>query len=124
VNFDRVSTEFIRLSMPGKVAEYVLSGTPILVYGPPNVAQVASALGQGWAQVVSHRDPIQLSAAINALLTDALLRDRLARRARQVGLELFNLPVQRTRFEQALTALVSYHGDQPIRADAANPHGA
>src|SRR5260221_9876412 len=40
VNFDDHSMRYIRLSMPTKVPSYLVSGTPVLVYGPAEAAQV------------------------------------------------------------------------------------
>ena len=49
VNFDADSVRFIRYSMPAKLPAYMVSGTPILVYGSPATAQVRYAEEAGWA---------------------------------------------------------------------------
>ena len=78
VNFDRKSIDFIRLSMPTKVPAYLASGTPILVYGPRNVAQVEYALEAGWGHVVSERSMDDLVAGLKRIIDDADLRQRLS----------------------------------------------
>ena len=71
--------------MPTKVPAYLASGTPILVYGPPEAAQVAYAEREGWGLVVNRRNPQALDAAIAALQTDNSLRQRLSARARSLA---------------------------------------
>ena len=56
VNFDSATVRYIKYSMPTKVPAYLLSGTPILVYGPNEVAQVKYASSAGWGYVISNRN--------------------------------------------------------------------
>jgi len=84
VNFDEHSKRYIRLSMPTKVPSYLVSGTPVLVYGPPGVAQVEYARTAGWGFVVDGRDVEALADAIRRLATDGALRQRLSAAARRV----------------------------------------
>jgi len=72
------------LSMPTKVPSYLVSGTPVLVYGPPGVAQVEYARTAGWGFVVDGRDVEALADAIRRLATDGALRQRLSAAARRV----------------------------------------
>ena len=106
VNFDEDTLEFIRLSVPGKLAEYLSSGTPVLVYGPPEAAQVQSAIERKWGMVVERREPAQLRDAIARIGTDRTIRTALTKQARFIAHRYFNLPIQRARFEESLTALV------------------
>lgn len=78
VNFDAHSQRYIRLSMPTKVPAYLVSGTPVLAYGPPETAQIAYARAGGWAHVVDRRDPAALGAAIRRLASDMTLRRQLS----------------------------------------------
>jgi len=101
-NFDAASTAYMRLSMPTKVPAYLASGTPILVYGPPQVAAVAYASRQRWAEVVGERSVPALCAAIRRLLTDGPLRRMLAERALDVARVNHDAPRVRERFRAAL----------------------
>jgi glycosyltransferase involved in cell wall biosynthesis len=103
VNFDDASIRYIRLSMPTKVPSYLVSGTPVLVYGPAGVAQVDYARAAGWGEIVDRRDVAALGHAIMTLATDMNLRERLSATARRVAAERHDSATVRTQFQAALT---------------------
>jgi glycosyltransferase involved in cell wall biosynthesis len=72
---------FLALSMPTKTTSYMASGTPILVYAPPDTALAEYARESGWASVVSRRSTSELARAIRRLCTDRALRQRLRQTA-------------------------------------------
>lgn len=102
VNFDAATVRYIRYSMPTKVPEYLMSGTPVLVYGPEGVAQVDYARREGWALVVSTQGIAPLAAGIRDLLTDRDLRRRVTARGRALAVERHELAVVRQGFQDAL----------------------
>ena len=104
VNFDAHSVAFIRYSMPTKVPAYLFSGTPILVYGPPTVAQVDYAATEGWGLVVPDQGVDGLSAAIERLIDDQPLRERLVATARRVARQNHSASEVRPKFQAALAA--------------------
>lgn len=81
VNFDKESTHFIRYSMPTKIPGYLLSCTPILVYGPEEVAQVAYARELGWGLVTNRQNIETLAANLRRIITNRDLRRTLNDRA-------------------------------------------
>jgi glycosyltransferase involved in cell wall biosynthesis len=101
VNFDAASVRFIRHSMPTKVPAYLASGTPVLVYGPGEVDQVAYAAREGWGEVVSERSA--LGAAICRVLDDRDRRQALVARALDVARRNHDAATVRRRFQEALT---------------------
>ena len=107
VSFEPAAISFIRHSIPGKVAEYLMCGTPVLAYGPKEVAQIQFLTERGCAEVVSERDGSALADAIRRLATDEEHRVRLSARAREVALSEFNLPVLRERFQDAIATMVA-----------------
>ena len=100
VNFDAESVRFIRYSMPAKLPAYMISGTPILVYGPGEVAQVQYAMQEGWGHVV--RDRLALAAGIRAVLDDQALRRRLYSAAHAVVERNHDATKVRPAFQSAL----------------------
>jgi hypothetical protein len=104
VNFDAHSVRYIRLSMPTKVPSYLVSGTPILVYGPSGTAQVDYARGAGWGHVVDRQDRTALMTAIRRLAGDLALRQDLSATARRVAADRHDSATVRTGFQSALAA--------------------
>lgn len=91
VSFDPVAARFLRLSLPGKLAEYLASGTPVLYYGPADVAQARFLERERCAVLVTERDPARLRSAIERILDDGALRADLSRAGRRVAAERFDI---------------------------------
>jgi glycosyltransferase involved in cell wall biosynthesis len=113
VNFDQRSQRYIRYSMPAKVPFYMVSGTPILVYGPEGVASVDYARRDGWAMVVSERKPEALRSALRNLMRNEELREKLARTAQAVVQKNHDAVKIRADFQAALIA-AAQGGNQAI----------
>ena len=82
-DFNGPGVEFIRYSMPTKVSEYMATGTPILVVGPPKTALVEYAR-EGWAQVCSSDKADDIEASIQELINSHTLRDSIVARAQEL----------------------------------------
>jgi glycosyltransferase involved in cell wall biosynthesis len=99
-NTDAWSAKYLRLSMPTKAPAYMASGTPILVYGPSEIAPVRHAIRYGWADVVTRND--ELERAIARLVNAPQERERLAQRARAVAAEQYDAARVRVAFQHVL----------------------
>ncbi|MGQ0512037.1 MAG: hypothetical protein ACT4P9_15660 [Betaproteobacteria bacterium] len=104
VNFDAATVRYIRYSMPTKVPAYLFSGTPILAYGPEEVAQIRYATERDWALVVGQRGVAPLAAGLRRVLSEAPLRERLSANARRTALECHDASLVRVRFQGRLRA--------------------
>jgi glycosyltransferase involved in cell wall biosynthesis len=104
VNFDAHTIQYIRYSMPTKVPAYLAVGTPILVYGPAEVAQVSYAKKAGWGLPVTVRDMEALKQALKRLATDTQLRQVLSGCARQMAAMHHDARVVREQFQAALAS--------------------
>lgn len=113
VNFDEPSRRFIRYSMPTKVPEYMASGVPVLVYGPPEVAPVRYARSDGWGEVVDARDVVGLAGAIRRLADDPARRGGLVAAARNVVGRRHDGAVVRRQFRRTLAEARSAGGGGP-----------
>jgi len=102
VNFDEDSIHYIRYSMPTKVPAYLVSGTPVLVYGPATVAQVEYAATDGWGEVISKRGVGGIKRAILALWHDVARREHLSACAKEVARRNHDSRVVRLAFQDAL----------------------
>jgi transcription initiation factor TFIIIB Brf1 subunit/transcription initiation factor TFIIB len=93
--------------MPTKVPAYLTAGTPILAYGPKEVAQISYAVRDEWALVVAERDQDCLKSAIKRIAEDLDLRDRLRKKAIQIAQKNHDAIVVRTSFQGALRSVVN-----------------
>lgn len=103
VNFDADTIRYIRFSMPTKVPSYLVAGTPILVYGPPGLAQVEYARAAGWGMVVDTYGIDGLMNAIRTLSTDMTLRQTLSAAARTAAKDNHDATLVRARFQSVLS---------------------
>jgi len=79
--------DVIKTAAPGKLAEYLVSGVPILVHAPSFSYVARDARACGWGFVVDEPSPSLLAAAIHALLEDNALRARLVNNAGRIARE-------------------------------------
>lgn len=104
VNFDDYTIEYIRFSMPTKVPAYLATGTPILAYGPAEVAQISYAASAGWGMTVTRRDTDFLRQAVRQLASDMQLRRQLSARARDTAAERHDSQVVASAFQATLAS--------------------
>ncbi len=79
IDFSSESLRFMKYSMPTKTTEYMISGTPILVYASQETALYQYAEKYGWGFVVSKRDIEQIAGALRTLYKNESLREKLSR---------------------------------------------
>lgn len=104
-NFDHRSIDFIRYSMPTRVPAYLASGTPILLYGPSEVAQVQYAEKSSWGLVLVNRDIEMLKEAIMSLIEDTKYRAKLSACACKTALESHDVQHVHEIFRMSLATL-------------------
>lgn len=106
LNFDVVSSRWLRYSMLGKVAEYMISGTPVLLYGPADTASIEYASGENWGHTVTEPGQTKIEAALIKLISDTELRRNLAHTARKLALRDQDITRMRNAFQTALCEAV------------------
>jgi glycosyltransferase involved in cell wall biosynthesis len=103
VNFDNSAIRMVRYSMPTKVPEYLVSGVPVLLYGPKAIAQIDYAERAGWGYAVAERDGGALEAGIRRLVEDKPLRQKLVSQARSTAAAHHDSKKVRNAFFSALS---------------------
>jgi hypothetical protein len=98
----------MRYSMPTKVPSYLVSGTPCLVYGSPQTAQVQYALDAGWGHVIAQRSLPALKAGLRRIVEDLPLREMLSAAARKASAN-HDAKVVRPAFQNALRQAADAH---------------
>lgn len=104
--FDATS-DSIRLSVSSKAHLFMFSGVPTLVYSSPVTGIAHYARSDNWGILVDRRDPAILAAAIEALSTDAELRNRVVSQARSIALRNHHLPTIQASFEALMRNAVN-----------------
>lgn len=98
LSFDSVYDELIKISSPGKVGEYLASGRPVLVHAPPDSFISTYFRKHDCGLVVDQDDPKMLAQALENLLDDEELQQRLVKHAWQRAINDFSLEESRDRF--------------------------
>ena len=100
-DFDSKSISYLRYSMPTKASEYMVSGTPILLYSSIKTAVTCHALKYNWAYVVSEENKEKLEFAISELYEKKELRIKLANAAKEYAINHFESNKIREQFKNS-----------------------
>jgi glycosyltransferase involved in cell wall biosynthesis len=104
-DFDSDSVEFLKFSIQTKVAEYMISGTPILVFANKKTALAKYALQDDWALAVTENKRSTLTTALNELINNRELRRQLSAKAKEIAIKNEDAAVVRTNFRKVLSKL-------------------
>jgi glycosyltransferase involved in cell wall biosynthesis len=104
-DFDEKSIAFLRFSFSTKIPEYMISGTPVLVYADKQTALAKYALKGEWGYVVTDNNKENLKNSIRELYLNSSLRRQLAERALKIVLQNDNAEVVRENFRKCLNAV-------------------
>ena len=94
--------DIVRTAAPGKIGEYLAACRPILVHAPPDSFLASYFRDHQCGIVVDRRDPSELAAALELIVSDPAVRARLRARAWQRAEADFNLTDARRQFAQAI----------------------
>ena len=106
-DFSDESIRFIKYSMPTKAPEYMISGTPVIMFGPGETALMKDGQRNNWAKVVTENNVEALAEAINTLITNDALRKELAENAIRIAEANYNSVKIRNEFKEVISSLVS-----------------
>ena len=101
------SIRYIKYSMPTKAPEYMMSGTPVIVFGPAETALVIDAQQNKWATVVTENSVELLADAVNRLVTDESLRKQITSNAVRIAETNYDSAKVRSRFREVISSMVS-----------------
>jgi glycosyltransferase involved in cell wall biosynthesis len=104
-DFDDKGLNFIRLSMPTKVPEYLASGTPILFFAPESTALINYVRKKECGSVVVKNDARVLAESIAELLEKKDLRQKYSERGMDLAENDHNAEIVREKFQNALRSL-------------------
>lgn len=102
LDFDEEGIIFSQFSMPTKVSEYMISGTPILVFADRRTALANYALNDKWAYTISENKIEILSKGLHELYSNSDLRKEIASKAIKIAIQNENAEMVREEFRKAL----------------------
>lgn len=102
LSFGKEAPDLIRTAAPGKMAEYLVSGVPVLVHAPPDSYLSRDAREYGWGLVVDRPDVHALAEGVRVLFTDSALREQVVANATQVAATRHNEATLAARFRHEL----------------------
>lgn len=106
IDFTAQGISFLKYSMPTKASEYMISGTPILLYCHPDVSLHAHAQKYKWAYVVDKQNHVLLKESIKKLSNDLKLREELNKNAVKFSLENFDSLLVKQNFRKTLNQTI------------------
>ncbi len=100
--FDSPFPELIRTSAPGKTGEYLASRRPVLVHAPPDSFVSWYFRHHDCGVVVDDNNPEKLAEALNLILSDRQLRDRITTNAWQRANSDFSVEASQAAFAKLM----------------------
>lgn len=105
-DFSPKSIKYIQYSMPTKVPEYMMSGTPILIFAPEMTALVKYAKKSEWAKIVSKNDIPNLCIAIKDLILNKYSREKIGQNAKKIAKEKHDSRIVSHNFKKLISSIV------------------
>lgn len=105
-DFSMESIKYIKYSMPTKAPEYMISGTPILVFAPEGTAIIDYAKKYGWAKIVIENNEHELTTAIKDLIQNKTLREKIGQSAIKIAQKKHNSTIVSNNFKILICSLV------------------
>lgn len=101
-DFSDEGAEFLRYSMPTKASEYMISGTPILVYAPENAAVSAFFKMNKCGYCITRQDISEISDGILYMINNEGYRSQIGQNARTLAEARFSADIVRKEFQGLL----------------------
>lgn len=105
-DFSQQSIKFIRYSMPTKAPEYMMSGTPIIIFAPEVTATVKYAQEGNWAKVVIQNNINMLANVIKNLIQNENDRQQIAQNAIKIAETNHGSGMVRNHFKEVISSVV------------------
>ena len=106
-DFSSKSIKYIQYSMPTKASEYMISGTPIIIFAPEVTAIVKYAKEYRWATVITENNINILSEAIKELIEKKELRQQIAQNAIKIAEKNHNSIDVTNQFRKVILSIIN-----------------
>lgn len=105
-DFAPTAIKYIKLSMPTKAPEYMVTGSPILVFAPEETAIVKNASKYDWAQIITENNINAVSDGIKEMIENKALREKFAKNAIKMAEEEYNSTEVTAKFRNAICSVL------------------
>jgi len=104
-DFSSHGIKYLRFSMPTKASEYMISGTPVLVYAPA-LAAVSKFFSQNeCGYCITRQSKEDIVKAIRYMINDEEYRKKISRNAVNLAKERFDAEKVRDKFQKSIVNL-------------------
>jgi glycosyltransferase involved in cell wall biosynthesis len=101
-DFSPQGADYLKLSMPTKASEYMISGTPILAYSPAEAAVSKFFKFHECAYCVHKQDQTEIIKAVKFMLSNENYRKKIGSKAVEIAKESFSALKVRAEFQRLL----------------------
>ena len=106
-DFSSHGADYLKLSMPTKASEYMISGTPIFAYSPAEAAVSKFFNTHECAYCVHKQDQTEIIKAVKFMLSNEDYRKKIGSKAVEVAKENFSALKVRAEFQRLLIKAVN-----------------
>ena len=114
-DFSAHAIKFIRYSMPTKASEYMMSGTPVIVFAPEVTALAKYAKEHGWATVVTTNNVDVLISVLSNLVSHKEEREQIAHKAISLAELRHDSEIVTKEFRNVICSLVQVKAPSKIK---------
>lgn len=106
-DFSETAIKFIKFSMPTKAPEYMITGTPIIIFAPAETAIAQYASKDNWGKVITKNNLIDVSDGIKQLIQLENLREFYAKNAIRIAVKNHNAINITNKFRETICSIMS-----------------
>jgi len=106
-DFSPKSIKYIKYSMPTKAPEYMISGTPMIIFAPEETAIVQYAMKHEIGFIISENKVNGIAASIRQLIDNKELRSRIGHQAVQIAAQNHNSKFVNRNFRNLICSVTS-----------------
>jgi glycosyltransferase involved in cell wall biosynthesis len=103
IDFDEYGSNYLKFSIPTKLSEYMISGTPILAYSPVESAVYKFLEKNECGYCVSHSESDGIMKALKYLINNKSYRETISHNSIEIAKTKFDAEKVRSQFRELLT---------------------
>jgi glycosyltransferase involved in cell wall biosynthesis len=102
IDFKPEEYHYVKYSMPTKASEYMISGSPIILFCDPNVSLHGHAKKYGWAYIIEENNYEKVSKSLTELIQNRIIREQISKTAVEFAAKNFESKLVRSNFREII----------------------